>query len=151
MDFWRSWYITTIYNRSSQYCSWDICSYSERYNNTLSHSTTVTVTVPTVPSAPQNLVASAGNTQASLTWSAPSSNGGATISGYNVYRGTTSGGEGTTPIATVTTTSYTDSGLTNGQTYYYKVTAINSVGQSLPSNEASATPQQTQTLSVSVT
>ncbi|MDE1768930.1 MAG: fibronectin type III domain-containing protein [Thaumarchaeota archaeon] len=108
--------------------------------------------VPTAPSAPQNLVAKAGNGQISLSWNQPSSNGGSTITGYNVYRGTTPGGEGATPIVTgLTTTSYTDSGLTNGQTYYYTVTAVNTVGQSSASNEASATPQQTPTLSVSVT
>src|SRR3989441_2911192 len=115
-----------------------------------SHSVNVAVTVLTVPSAPQNLVATAGNTQVTLAWSVSSSNGGATITGYNVYRATASNGEGTTPIATVTGTSYTDSGLTNGKTYYYKVTAINSVGESLASNEASATPQLP-ALSVSVT
>ena len=116
----------------------------------ISHSVNVAVTVITVPSAPQNLVATVGNTQVALTWNTPSSNGGATITGYNVYRGTASNGEGPTPIATVTGTSYTNTGVTNGQTYYYKVTAINSIGESLPSNEASATPQLP-ALSVSVT
>src|SRR5438445_3732669 len=43
----------------------------------ISHSVNVVVTVLTVPSAPQNLVATSGNTQVSLTWNAPSSNGGA--------------------------------------------------------------------------
>ncbi len=119
-------------------------------SNALTHSTTITVTVPTAPSAPQNLVATGSNNQVSLQWSAPASNGGSPITEYKVYRGTTSGGESTTPIATVTTTSYTDSTVTNGQTYYYYVTAVNSVGESSPSNEASATPQQTPTLSVSV-
>src|SRR5438445_4550783 len=106
----------------------------------LSHSADVTVTVLIVQSAPQNLVATPGKTQVALTWSAPASNGGATITGYSVYRGTASNGEDATPIATVGTTSYTDSGLTNGQTYFYKVTAVNSVGGSSQSNEASATP-----------
>src|SRR2546426_5990537 len=119
-------------------------------SGSVSHSVNVAVTVLTVPSAPQNLVATAGNTQVTLAWSVSSSNGGATITGYDVYRGSASNGEGTTPIATVTGTSYTDSGLTNGKTYYYKVTAINSVGESLASNEASATPQLP-ALSVSVT
>ena len=117
-----------------------------------SNEASATPAAPTVPSAPQNLAAKGGNAQVSLTWSAPSSNGGSPITSYNIYRGTTSGGEGATPLASVSgsTTSYTDSGLTNGQAYYYTVAAVNSVGPSLPSNEASATPQQTPTLSVSV-
>ncbi|TLX81926.1 MAG: hypothetical protein E6L00_05020 [Thaumarchaeota archaeon] len=116
------------------------------------HSTTVTVTVPTVPSAPQNLVATAGNAKVTLTWNAPLSNGGSTITGYNVYRDTFSGAKTLLTSVPASPTSYTDSTVTNGQKYYYTVTAVNSVvGQSAPSNEASATPQQTPTLSVSVT
>jgi len=88
------------------------------------------------PSAPTGLTATAGNGQASLTWSASS---GATS--YNVYRGTSSGGESGTPVATgVTSTSYTNTGLTNGTKYYFKVAAVNSTGTSGMSNEASATP-----------
>ena len=95
----------------------------------------------TAPDSPTGLVASAGDAQVSLSWNVPSNDGGAAITGYNVYRGTTSNGEDSTPIATgVTSTSYTDTGLTNGQTYFYTVTAVNSVGESGQSNEASATP-----------
>jgi len=102
----------------------------------------------TTSSAPQNLQSSAGNSQVTLSWTAPSSNGGSTITGYNVYRGTTSGGESITPIATsITSTSYTDGTVTNGQTYFYKVTAINSAGESASSNEASATPTAPATIS----
>lgn len=94
----------------------------------------------TVPSAPMNLVATAGNTQIALTWSAPSSNGGATITAYRVYRGTTSGGE--TILATLgNVLTYSDAGLVNGQMYYYKVIAVNSAGGGLASNEVGATPQ----------
>jgi Fibronectin type III domain len=96
---------------------------------------------PTVPSAPTGLAASGGNGQVALSWTAPSSNGGAPITGYDVYRGTTAGGESATPIATnITTTSFTDTGLTNGTTYYYTVAAVNSAGTSAHSGEASATP-----------
>lgn len=100
------------------------------------------VAAPTVPGAPTGLTATSGNAQVSLSWTAPSSNGGSAIIGYNVYRGTTAGGEASTPIVTVSgsTTSYTNTGLTNSQTYYYTVKAVNSVGISATSNEASATP-----------
>jgi glycosidase/fibronectin type 3 domain-containing protein len=90
----------------------------------------------TAPAAPTGLTATAGNAQVSLSWTASS---GATS--YNVYRGTTAGGESGTPIATgVTGTSYANTGLTNGTTYYYKVAAVNSGGTSGYSNEASAKP-----------
>jgi len=69
-----------------------------------------------------------------LTWTASS---GATS--YSIYRGTTAGGESTTAIATgITSTSYTNTGLTNGTAYFYKVKAVNSAGTSAYSNEASA-------------
>ena len=72
------------------------------------------------------------------------SNGGTPITGYDIYRGTSPGAESSTPLTTgVTTTSFTDSTATNGTTYYYKVTAVNSAGQSPRSGEASATPQAT--------
>ena len=97
---------------------------------------------PVAPSAPQSLAAKAGDGSASLTWTAPASNGGAAISGYNIYRGTSAGGEGSTAVGTVngTTLGFTDTGLTNGTTYYYTVKAVNSVGTSSASNEANATP-----------
>ena len=103
---------------------------------------TITSLSFTAPQPPTGLIATSGNTQTSLSWAAPTDNGGSTITGYNIYRGTVSGGEGTTPVGTVSgsTLTYADTGLTNGITYYYKVTAVNSVGESSPSNEASATP-----------
>src|SRR5579864_5912172 len=88
-----------------------------------------------VPAAPTNLVATAGNGQVALSWSASS---GATS--YNVKRSTTSGGPYTT-IASPSTTSYTNSGLTNGTTYYYVVAAVNTAGTSANSSQVSATPQ----------
>ena len=92
---------------------------------------------PPIPAAPTGLTATAGNASVSLSWTA--STGAAS---YNVYRGITSGGESTTPIATgITTTLYSDTGLTNGQRYYYEVAAVNGGGTSPMSNEASATPE----------
>ena len=86
------------------------------------------------PPAPTGLTATAGNAQVSLSWSASS---GATS--YNVMRATANGGPYTT-ISSPTTTSYSDTGLTNGTTYYYVVTAANVNGASGNSNQASATP-----------
>jgi len=59
---------------------------------------------------------------------------------YNVFRGTTMGGEGTNPInlSPVSTTSYTDTNVTSGLSYFYTVKAVDSGGSSAPSNEAQA-------------
>jgi trimeric autotransporter adhesin len=81
-----------------------------------------------------------------LNWD-PSPNTG--ILGYNVFRGTTAGGESTTPIATevavgcttLTICTYVDTAVVVGTKYFYYVTAVASNGttQSVASNEASAT------------
>ncbi len=111
---------------------------------------TVTITASpiagTPPGAPTGLTATAGNAQASLSWTAPASNGGVSITSYRVYRGTFPGTEtllttgGCSSLGVVQ--SCTDSGLTNGQTYYYKVSAVNSLGEGARSNEASAAPTE---------
>ena len=110
--------------------------------NTATSSVTVTVNngaAPTVPGAPSLVSASAGSGSVALAWSAPASDGGAAVSGYRVYRGTVSGGE--TLLTTVgNVTGWTDSLVVNGVTYYYKVSAVNSVGEGASSNERSATP-----------
>lgn len=96
---------------------------------------------PTVPGAPTLNSATAGINSVALGWSAPANNGGASITGYAIYRSTTAGGEGTTPYANVgNVTSYTDPSATGGVTYYYKVAAKNSVGTGAQSNERSAKP-----------
>lgn len=82
-----------------------------------------------------------------LTWTEPA--GGATVTSFNVLRGTTSGGESATPIGTVAfvtgqaSYTYIDQGsatnlLTEGSTYYYEVTATGPGGTSAPSPEATA-------------
>ncbi|MGD1061442.1 MAG: fibronectin type III domain-containing protein, partial [Methanomassiliicoccales archaeon] len=91
------------------------------------------------PSEPQTLTASSGNGQIVLSWSAPSSNGGAEITNYNLYSGTTSGGE-TLLLTLGKVLTYTCSGLTNGQIYYFRVSAVNPAGEGSQSNEVSAIP-----------
>lgn len=103
-----------------------------------------TPTGATIPGAPRNLQTSPGNGQNFLGWQAPTSNGGATITSYRVFRGTTSSNQqlvtsgGCANLSSVL--ACTDTGLTNGQIYYYIISAINSVGQGPPSNQVNATP-----------
>jgi hypothetical protein len=104
----------------------------------LSANASVTITVNPalqIPPAPTGLTATSGNAQVTLAWNAST---GATS--YAIYRGTSAGGEGATAIATATATSYVNTGLTNGTTYFYKVAAVNAAGTSGKSNEASAKP-----------
>src|SRR5262249_6057979 len=95
----------------------------------------------TPPDAPTGLTATAGNGKITLSWAAPANNGGVSITSYRVYRGTTSGSEtllttgGCSGFGAVL--SCTDTGLANGQTYFYKVTAVNAIGEGAQSNEAS--------------
>jgi fibronectin type 3 domain-containing protein len=87
------------------------------------------------PAAPTGLAATGGDTQVGLTWNASS---GATS--YNVKRATVKGGPYST-IANTGSTSYTDTSVVNGTTYYYVVSALNAGGESANSSQASATPQ----------
>lgn len=97
---------------------------------------------PTAPSAPASLSATAASTsQINLSWNAPSSNGGAAITGYEVER-SANGSSTWVNVASntaSTSTTYSDQGLTSGTAYTYRVSAINSVGTSSPSATASAT------------
>jgi pectin methylesterase-like acyl-CoA thioesterase len=86
------------------------------------------------PSVPTGLTAAAGNAQAVLSWTAAS---GATS--YNVKRSLTSG-SGYATVTNVTGTSVVDSGLSNGTTYYYVVSALSAGGESENSGEVSVTP-----------
>jgi hypothetical protein len=107
-------------------------------SNAASASTITAYGVGTVvsgpPATPTGLAAAPGNAQVSLSWAASS---GATS--YNVKRSTTSGGPYST-VSSPTTNSYNDTGLTNGTTYFYVVSAVNSNGESGNSSEVSATP-----------
>jgi fibronectin type 3 domain-containing protein len=75
-----------------------------------------------------------------LSWTMPSVSGSGSITSFRVYRGTTANGESPMAIAEVAGTTYNDTGLTNGQKYFYKVRTVNSIGESLNSSETSATP-----------
>jgi hypothetical protein len=87
----------------------------------------------TAPAQPTGLSATPGDRSVALQWTA---NGEPDLHGYRVYRN----GE-TTPIAAPTTNSYTDTGLTNGAAYSYRVTAVDRSGnESTAAGPVSATP-----------
>jgi M6 family metalloprotease-like protein len=93
-----------------------------------------------VPGAPTIGTATAGNGQATLTWTAPASNGGSAVTGYKVtpYIGATAQ---TVQTFNSTATSQAVTGLTNGTAYTFRVAAVNAIGtgaQSAASN--SVTP-----------
>jgi uncharacterized repeat protein (TIGR02543 family) len=92
------------------------------------------VVAATAPANPGSVVASGGNQQATISWSAPSTNGGAQITGYTV----TANPGGAT--CTTTTTSCSITGLTNGTAYTFEVVATNSVGSSSGASSSSVTP-----------
>ena len=96
---------------------------------------------PTEPSAPTNLTAEPRDGSIEIEWDDPDDS---SISGYEYCTTTTSGDDCSSwqPIsdATATTTMHTISDLTNGTTYYVRIRALNSAGESGESNQASATP-----------
>jgi titin len=97
------------------------------------------------PSAPNSAAATAGDTTVSLTWAAPTFNGGAAITGYRVEQSSDGGLTWTTAIANTanTSTATTISGLTNGVIYSFRISAINAAGVGSASNSATATPAGT--------
>ncbi len=104
----------------------------------LPSATSSPVTPVSVPSAAVLLSVVAGNTTATLTWTAPVSNGGSPITDYIVKRSINGGTTWTRIVRPVSTlTSYVATGLTNGTAYVYKVIAVNAVGISLPSATSS--------------
>lgn len=92
------------------------------------------------PPAPTGLTATAGSGRVFLKWTPSEGN---TVRGYRVQRATSSEG----PYETITSwegntaAQHTDNGVTNGETYYYKVAGINQAGIGENSAEAYATPQ----------
>jgi hypothetical protein len=89
----------------------------------------------TPPPAPTGLATSAGSKAVTLNWNAAPG-----AKGYHVKRATVAGGPYTTIVTGVTSTGYTDTGLTNGTTYTYVVSAVNAIGESVDSAPVSATP-----------
>ena len=85
----------------------------------------------TPPATPTGLQATAGDRQVTLDWADNTD----PVANYRLYRNGS-------PIANPTSSGYTDTGLTNGTNYTYRVTALDQAGnESAPSNQVSASPQ----------
>src|SRR3954452_2152568 len=79
---------------------------------------------------PSTLSAIPGDQRVTLTWPASSSPG---VTGYRVYRRNANGKWPTTSLATTTALTVTDTGLTNGTAYTYRVTTVAGTRESKPS------------------
>ncbi|MEO9307961.1 MAG: fibronectin type III domain-containing protein [Nitrososphaera sp.] len=104
------------------------------------------VVVNTVPGSPTLSANPASATSVSLSWIAPSNNGGMPITGYKIeYSNGTSNFIVLVANTGTSNTSYTHSRLVTGTSYTYRVSAINSLGVGSPSNSVTVTPQDTMT------
>lgn len=93
------------------------------------------------PSAPREpVVTSTGNGTVSLAWSTPLLPQTPAVTGYHVYRGTMAGAATLHAYVAAPDTTFTDTGLVNGVTYHYNVTAVNPNGQGFSSRSVDATP-----------
>ena len=104
----------------------------------------VTPTAPTVPAAPTNVTATAGNQSATVNWTAPA-NGGSPITGYTVTPYLAGVAQAPTQVAgSPPATAATITGLTNGSSYTFTVSASNTVGTGPASTPSQAiTPTAT--------
>ena len=107
------------------------------------------VTPATAPGAPTGVSAVGGNAQATVTWTAPTSDGGSPITGYTVQVRVGTAVNRTVTGMPATPTSATVTGLTNGTAYNFVVLAVNATGTG-PGSTASntVTPNADQTAPV---
>ena len=92
------------------------------------------------PSAPQNVTAVPSDKRMTLTWSTS-----AGAASYNIYRGIMANQQSSVPIAVVAGALFVDTGVINGATYYYRITATNPGGESPRSIEVTAMPARPMT------
>lgn len=86
------------------------------------------VSVTNAPSAPQNVTVTMGSLSAILSWSAPSSNGGSDLIKYSIRMTKDAVSQPITDVS-VNLTTYTFTGLTNGSTYTFSITATNNTAE----------------------
>ena len=101
----------------------------------------VILTPRTIPTKPRSPTATAGTAKVTLRWSLPKSDGGSTITGYQIYKGKSAGHESAAPLnaSLVTSLKYKATSLKQGKTYYFVIRSVNAAGMSHASIEVSAT------------
>ena len=106
----------------------------------ITSNSSITAVFKTVPQPPTGLTATGNLLQINLSWTAPSNNGGSAITGYEIERSTNSGSTWSVLVSNTgsTGTTFSDTNVQPLNTYTYRVSAINGVGTSDPSNTASA-------------
>ena len=115
-----------------------VMAFNEIGNGTLS--TIISATPVGLPSEPRYVQITPGDTQIELEWRAPVSNGGSSILGYHILRGITEAALEEHGTVDHYITVYTDTGLTNGETYHYAIQAFNLIGDGPKSAIVNATP-----------
>lgn len=103
----------------------------------------VPAAIATAPGVPRAVSAVAGSGQATVSWTAPASDGGAALTQYVVTVSPAAGVTGATTRASGTATSLLFSGLTNGTAYTFTVTAVNGLGRGPGAASAAAVPAPT--------
>lgn len=120
-----------------------------RFTAQIDHFTVFTITAPSdgvAPAVPQNVATNPTRGQVVITWDAVTTNADASaisdLAGYEIYRDTSSGGSFTTQVneSDIEGTTFTDTTVTNGTTYFYKVTAADTGG--LESTKSAAVSAQ---------
>ncbi|MGA1793566.1 MAG: fibronectin type III domain-containing protein [Thermoplasmatota archaeon] len=113
-------------------------AYEETYVGGLYDVFAVKINMSTIPTAPRAVKAQYGDSRIDLSWKEPLDAGGPAKVYYNIYRGETP--LGIAYLTTLEETFYNDTGLTNGITYYYRVSAETEMGEGGFSSEVYATP-----------
>ena len=106
---------------------------------------------PMPPGPPQHVAATPGDGKVALAWTPPSFQGTSPVTGYDVYRATSSGSVGVAIATNIAATTFTDSSATNGTQYFYEIAARNAVGEGAASSQISAVAKARNAITITST